>query len=367
MKNFLNISIIVAICFFSFTSCSEDKKEEVNVLNIVETQLQITSRGGNGKITVDPDAAQLSANSNESWCTVVVSGTQVNVSVAANNELLSRTALVTLEAGNKTAKVPVTQSGSKFSIDRNSFDIDYKANSVEVNVYHDNEVTVVSNNGWLHATMDEDVLAISADANPEMINSRTGTIDLKCGIRTLTVTVNQGGAPIPYEAFLGNYTMSFATSNAAPINRNRTLPVTLLEGEAGKSFYLKGILSDEDEAKCDGIVVIFDEDRMELSILGQILFERAANNNFWLTVYSDATNGNYTSPGNTVAGLVSTDMELVSGKLKFSTTDNAVWGSQKCAGFVLRNLDASNTNLGNVTTGKIGTGAMFFYPMFEQE
>jgi len=108
MKNKL-IYIITTLALFA-SGCN---KEEETILNVVETHFNITEKGGTGVIVVETNAA-LTAESNVDWCTVSVSGRQaVNVSVSANNGLTNRTATVTLTAGDKTAKVPVTQEGAK--------------------------------------------------------------------------------------------------------------------------------------------------------------------------------------------------------------------------------------------------------------
>ena len=110
MKNKLAVYIVTLLSVFA-SGCQTDKEEET-VLNVVKTQLDITENGGTGTIFVETNDA-ITAESDAEWCTVEVSGTEVNVSVTANSELTSRTATVTLFAGNKKTKVPVTQEGIK--------------------------------------------------------------------------------------------------------------------------------------------------------------------------------------------------------------------------------------------------------------
>jgi len=98
--------------FLLVLSGCEKKKEQETILKVLYTSVDFTEKGGTGVIVVETNAP-LTAQSNADWCTVSVSDAQVNVLVAANNELTNRTATVTLTAGNKTEKVPITQEGFK--------------------------------------------------------------------------------------------------------------------------------------------------------------------------------------------------------------------------------------------------------------
>jgi len=109
MKSKLLYFVTLLLVFAS--GCSKDKEKET-ILNIVETYFNITDKGGTGIIIVETNA-ELNAESNAGWCSAVVSGKQVNISVDANNGLTSRTATITLSAGDKTERVPVTQEGAK--------------------------------------------------------------------------------------------------------------------------------------------------------------------------------------------------------------------------------------------------------------
>lgn len=98
--------------FLLFLSGCEKEKETETILNIIQTDLDVGEKGGKGFIFVETNAA-LTAESNADWCVASVQGKVVNVTVAANNALVSRTATVTISAGNRNEKVPVTQEGRK--------------------------------------------------------------------------------------------------------------------------------------------------------------------------------------------------------------------------------------------------------------
>ncbi|MCL2098450.1 MAG: DUF4302 domain-containing protein [Bacteroidales bacterium] len=167
---------------------------------------------------------------------------------------------------------------------------------------------------------------------------------------------------LSYLDFLGTYTMSYSTSNAIPINRNRTATVTFEPAIAGQTYYIKGILTTADEAL--GNIVARYSGRYGIELLGQIIFVRAGTNyDFWWLPYSDPTDGNYVYLS-TTTGMNASDLTYTSGDdISFTMIDNGVW-SRGTAGFLLRNYNGS-TSAGNVN-GADGQ-AFVFYPMFTKQ
>jgi hypothetical protein len=166
-----------------------------------------------------------------------------------------------------------------------------------------------------------------------------------------------------YEELLGEFTMYYATSNTAGTARTRSIPVTFEQRIKGASYYLKGILTDADEA-LGNIVVNYNKVRGSIDITGQIMFLRQPGNyDFWWLPYTEPSGGsNYTSRSTTY-GMTSV-ADLSTGKPVLTMQDNRVWGTYKCAGFMLRNYDGA-TSLGNVN-GRDGS-ATYFFPLFEKE
>jgi len=167
-----------------------------------------------------------------------------------------------------------------------------------------------------------------------------------------------------YEDILGSFTMRYSTSNAQPANRNRSLPVTFVQVKKGETFYLKGILSDADEA-LGNIVVKYNKTRGGIDLLGQILFKRESTNyDFWWLPYSEPVGGSNYINRSTTVGMISSNVVISSGKITIPVKDNGLWSGYPVAGFLLRNYDGS-TSMGNIN-GKDGQ-AFYFFPLFEKD
>jgi hypothetical protein len=164
-----------------------------------------------------------------------------------------------------------------------------------------------------------------------------------------------------YEDFLGDYTFRYAISNTAT-TQTRSLDVTLVAEETGKTYRLEGLLADNSPGK---LIVNFVSSNGTISMLGQVMhIYPDTKYDFWLLPYSYPINGNYTSR-TTTYGLISKEIEIIDGKLKFKMLDNGLWvGYGGVAGFLLRNYEGS-TNRGNVN-GKDGQ-PFYFFPVFEQK
>lgn len=167
------------------------------------------------------------------------------------------------------------------------------------------------------------------------------------------------GEIISYDAFLGNYTMYYATSNSAT-TPTRSLNVSLVKEQEFVSYRLEGVLADDSQGK---IIVNYLNGNIQL--LGQIISVLPGTNyDFWFLPYSVPSGGiNYTSRSTTV-GMISSNVERIGGKLSFKMVDNGVWATYTCAGFMLRNYNGS-TNVGNVN-GKDGQ-PYYFIPSFSQQ
>jgi hypothetical protein len=163
-----------------------------------------------------------------------------------------------------------------------------------------------------------------------------------------------------YEDFLGDYTFRYSTSNSTT-TQTRSIDITLIAEEVGKTYRLEGLLADNSPGK---LIVNYNTNGT-ISLLGQIMYVYPDTKyDFWFLPYSSPINGNYTSR-NTTYGMVSTDITFTEGKLKFKMVDNGLWsGYGGVAGFMLRNYEGS-TNKGNVN-GKDGQPS-YFYPIFEMK
>ena len=199
MKNIINISILSLFCFFALLSCNDEEKktDEKAYLKIVESQLNFTARGGEGKIVVDQVVTLKGAVSSDSWCKVNISGNQANVILDPNGGLLGRTALITLTtADDNTIRVPVTQTGNSFGVSETLFETRARYAEFEVNVRSLLDVVITRDSEWLNFILEGEKMTIKVDANNGE-NPRVGKIIVVSGDLSATISVNQN-APTFY-------------------------------------------------------------------------------------------------------------------------------------------------------------------------
>jgi hypothetical protein len=368
MKKIYIIQILLLSIFLAGCSSTEYHEFENSQVKIESADVNFSALGGTGEIVV-AESGNITAEIDQNWCSLSVSGKTISVTVTPNMSISGRSAQVTVKSGNKINYVSVTQTSVTLNMDATSASIDGKGG--EVRIACQTEANLIIDNvadSWLTASTDgNDIVLQVATGNPSMDNVRTTTVTVAVQdqngttLFTQDVNVTQGKNYLVYEDYLGTYTMNYSITNASNVS-TRSLTVTLSIKDEGQTYRLDGILADGSPGE---LLVRYNSNGM-VSILGQIMYVYPDTQyDFWFLPYSQtAPNGsNYTSRSTTI-GMISTDIDLSNGGLKFKMVDNGVWGSYVVAGFLLRNYDGS-TSKGNVN-GKDGQ-AFYFYPVFEKQ
>lgn len=98
---------------FLYASCSRDSGVVVSEpqLKVVESQIIFETTGGTGYIKVMA-SEQVTAISNQNWCTVSLSGNTINLAVEANEGMGGRTAIIAIKSGAETTTVTAVQTGA---------------------------------------------------------------------------------------------------------------------------------------------------------------------------------------------------------------------------------------------------------------
>ena len=375
MKRITNVISIFILLFLYGCEPESYRSFEESQVKINQSDVTFTAAGGTGEIVV-ATSGQFTATvdqANRSWCSVSIAGNKITVTVEPNMSNMTRSANITIQAGDKINFVPVSQTPVYIRL--GSYEAIHflgKAGSWAIPYQCDVPVTVTAADSWISGYTQDGQIVLEAGQNPSLLESRKTQVTLIAGNNLVSVKLEVNQDPGLYYALLGDYTMSYATSNVPPANRTRTATVTLVEGTPGATYYLKGILSNDDEALGNIIVNLNNKSTgLELEICGQIICLRAGTNyDFWLLPYSQPVNGgNYVTRSTTVGIASMTLEETDDGKISFTMQDNGVWPAGSgpdylCAGFILRNYEGS-ASMGNIN-GKDGQ-ANYFYPMFEKQ
>jgi len=229
MKKLFYIFILI---FAVIVSGCDDDTEETTGLSIVKSDVYMPAAGGEGTIEVSAPGS-ISATSGADWCTLSVSGSNITVTVPANEDVMGRTALVTISSLDQNVSVPVTQTGSIFSVGADKLIFPRDGGSQQVTVTANLPFDIVIQDDWLSYSVEDDLVTFTAEANTGDI-PRATTFTITSGKYDALVTATQ----ISYSDLLGNYTLAY---NNGTTTTSRT--VTLSEDVAGSSFILSNLPS----------------------------------------------------------------------------------------------------------------------------
>ena len=117
-RSLLACSVCCAITA-ALVSCGTDDLQgyvpQEQPIRIVQNDLLFTAEGSSASVVVDADGT-VSAQADQPWCGVAVSGRVVTVTVADNPGFDGRTALLTITAGEARRQLPVQQQGMVLDI-----------------------------------------------------------------------------------------------------------------------------------------------------------------------------------------------------------------------------------------------------------
>ena len=156
MNKIINILIAVVLLVL-YAGCSDsDDVSSVNTLKVVKSDVEYSSEGGSGAIILET-AHAFEVETNVSWCTAVVSGTTINLTVSPNLNVGARNGLIVISTSYEKCQVNITQMGDmadcniegeyKFSLLGGTADF-------EVNTHRNYTVSSDSGDDWLTFTDD---------------------------------------------------------------------------------------------------------------------------------------------------------------------------------------------------------------------
>lgn len=226
--------LFILILFGIYLAGCDDDNNEPLEFSIVSSDVNIPAGGGEGTIKVSA-FNDFSAVSDEEWCTVAVSANVVTVSVPSNGELVNRTTMITINSGDKTLKVPVTQAGSVFSVGAKKLVISRSGGTGQVAVTTNLDFNVSVEDEWVTYSVDDGVLTFTAQPNTET------------GARHTFATINSGNfnaqveiIQISYSDLLGDWNLAYLDDEGNPA----AAMISLNEDVAGASFTMTGLPAD---------------------------------------------------------------------------------------------------------------------------
>ena len=195
MKRLFPIFFIL-ICLF-FAGCDDDSNDIAD-LSIVSSDVNMSAVGGEGTIEVS-SSDQISATSNEDWCSVDVSKNMVHVTVAVNEDVMGRTALVQISGLGQIVSVPVTQGSAVFSVESKSLLMPKSGGERQMIVTSNLPIDIAIDDSWLTSSVSDSLVVFTAEANSEDIPRGT-MVTITSGKRSVQIAIGQ----VAYTDLLGD-------------------------------------------------------------------------------------------------------------------------------------------------------------------
>lgn len=174
-------------------------------------------------------------------------------------------------------------------------------------------------------------------------------------------TTTEFSTYIAYEEYLGDYTMHYSSSTSTT-TPNKTLDVSLVEGKDENTYYLKGVLTEAQEASIGNLVVQYRPASCDLLFPINLIGKTALGYDFYAIAYlKNNSTGAFASSTTLTSGygLLSYEYDEATGS--FNTKSTAVGTTYTTIGFRLRNYN-NGSNAGDVS-GRDGQ-YNFFYLKF---
>ncbi|MDR2286033.1 MAG: hypothetical protein LBE04_00945 [Prevotellaceae bacterium] len=350
----INISLMLFLVLLSGCKSNEYIDFTDTQIPVKNAETQFSAIGGQKEFTLN-FSDTYTVTSDQSWCKATINNNTVTVNVEPNRTISGRTALLTLKSGNKVNYIPVTQTKAVIRLESYTYDLGKQKDTVYVKYECDFPVNVSPVSvDWVKSLVNHDKKEIMFVVEEEQNYPRSTIVQLYAdGGNNTVLTVKEIRIRqnlLLYKDFLGTYNMYYFTGIVTD-----TLEVSLVAGVSGKSYFLKGILTDEDAGN---IIVDYNELTGSLFFWGCKI--RAAGNgvtkDFWWSPSQKTGASYYPMPSNAY-GMKSQEHNI-SGKLKFSLGDNTI------VGFILRKY--TGTTISELVKGKDGQ-SMYLYLNFEKK
>lgn len=167
-------------------------------LEVISDMNAFAAAGGTGSIEVTTPV-KFSATSDQDWCETSISGNTINVTVRQNTVTATRTATITVAAGEKKATITVSQNEPGLDIEAYQVTFSGTGSTIKLRVDYLLPLTLVPDATWFTVTLEDDTIVLQAPVNPSMTTPRAGEVAATSGTYAKTITVMQNAQIIDIE------------------------------------------------------------------------------------------------------------------------------------------------------------------------
>jgi hypothetical protein len=359
------VNILLGLFLISLTGC-----DSTEYMDYADTQIAIESAearfpaiGGQKEFTIDVSDSY-TVTSDQNWCKATANGKTITVNVEPNRTISGRTALLTIRSENKVNYIPVTQTSAVILLDNYTYDVSDEKDTILIKYECDFPVKVVLPVDWISSSVDPEKKEITLIVEEEKNIPRSAIVQLHAdGGNNSILTIKEINIRqnfLTYDDFIGSYTMRYSKSTSVT-TPSSSLSVSLAACVQGTSYFLKGILADDDIGK---LIVLYNDLTGSLSVTGcKVISTQDANAaDVWWAPYQRSGSSYYVTPTDAY-GMKSVNHNI-SNKLTFDLVDDGLDPGYTTIGFILRKYTGT-TSMGNVN-GK-DEQPVYYYPIFEKK
>lgn len=335
MKNIYAI-VTLMLCIL-FVGCSDDDDNAgVQSLRVISSDVSFDCKGGTGSIRVE-SSSTISASSTEEWCQLSVKENVVDMTIAPNLLIGSRSAMVVIRAGEEETRVPIYQLGDIFDTDLKNTDFTAKGGELTFRVKSNWEVSFEGvDETWITCTYSAADEQVTVKALPltEGGKYRMNTVKVKSGSHELSVTFTQVNMAGKYACFINGGNNGYGTCLIEETETDFLYKITPTGSAYDAPYYAK--------CKNGQFVISFGQ------YLGVI--SHASHPHVYLCAYDRAGRLSW---GTSVEYVAPLDVVYSNGQMFLVFEDNGTWSGQKVDGFYYGLFTDLLENGGSTTGGGV--------------
>ncbi|MBQ9362081.1 MAG: BACON domain-containing protein [Bacteroidaceae bacterium] len=321
------LSIFLTMLLLLLAACKEMDDEgntDGSGITVVRQDLLFDPQSRTGTLEFQANGA-VSASLTSDWCTAVVNGNVVSVTVTDNMSIEGRVAILTLTNGTNSLKVPVQQRGMAMpALPMTRYHAENAGSKKKYLLQHDFEAVFSTEEDWIHPEMSGDSLTLTIDRNTTG-QIRRGELAFSCGgvLDTLKIVQYDIQKNIIGAYYLAGNNGGSPYSVGFELNKDK------------EGYYMDWSLNDKWSA-ANRIPVVFDEENCTVTISSAIEFYYQKG---------DYERGFFCETGGSVTMATSSDVSVTATLFSnpaFSNAtygpleDNGSWSGHTVNGFALR-------------------------------
>ena len=170
----------------------------------------------NAKIVIPvAQTAGMTVTSQAEWLTASFNSetSAIEIVAASNDEEEARTGLVAIETGSIKENLTIVQKAMVFNLEKTNLNVANTGSVEKITIEHSKPVTVESSADWFSCAFDskKGILTVTVSENQTL--ARQGTITLKSGKSTKTISVIQYDPASLADQIVGDYYFYFHNKN----------------------------------------------------------------------------------------------------------------------------------------------------------